>query len=49
MRECKNVDDDVTKIWNWISQYASYPAGVQKIIDNVEKNWSGVYKDIGVI
>ena len=48
MSECKGIQDDVTKITAWVSQFAT-PSGIAHVAENVLANWSGIQQDIGTI
>ena len=48
LKDCENIQDDVTKITNWGSQVIS-PTGLAKIFENVMANWANIQSDIGNI
>merc|ERR1711998_468418 len=48
LKDCENIQDDVSKITKWGQQFIS-PTGLGHIVENVMANWSSIQQDIGAI
>ena len=48
LQDCKNVQDDLTKLKTWQQEFMT-PEGEVKIAENVMANWATIQADIGTI